>query len=65
MKEKALKSTYSYKFVVLLLFLSLFIKDLNSQAVLANFYSTDVLDYPFVTIFNEKEIYKYRPNIIK
>lgn len=52
------KICIQYALVLILLFLSL--KSLNANIEQGEYYSKNLMDYPYVSIFNKADIYKYR-----
>lgn len=49
-----------FTLLIILIFGILFIKDLNANINQGEYYSKDIMSYPYVTIFNKNVIFKYR-----
>jgi len=52
------KEKQVYQFIFIFIFSFLFIKNINSFIYQREFYSKNILDYKYITIFNKEEIKK-------
>lgn len=59
-KTKIIKSRLYIFPVILILYSTLFVKDMITESVNGKYFYKDITKYPYVTIFNKEEIYKYR-----